>query len=154
MYNCPCNTPVKKCCKSKKPDFYAQFSVLANPPSNTDLPLSILFEGGNQIVLHQNSEITLPAGYLYLIDYLFLATPEANGYMQITPKINGSLNTLYSYFAPAGSQERNVSASGSFTTNAAASENATLSFHLTYPATVRNIDISGTVSVTPLMKIR
>ena len=72
--------------------------------------------------------------------------------MQIVPRINGTLQLLYSFLAPAGSGSRNTSAAGSFTTNAAAEE-ARLSFSLTYPPEVRNIDISGAISITPLIKI-
>lgn len=148
----PCE-PCEPSCESRL-DFYAQYSVQANPPSGTDLPLSVAFQKGNKIYLNNSYEIVLSPGYLYLVDYLFLATTEANGYMQILPKINGIPKLLYSFFAPAGSQERNTSASGSFTTDTAALERAILSFGLTYPATVRNIDISGAISVTPLMKIQ
>lgn len=153
---CPyCKKPKDKCCCEKteeKPDFFAQYSVLASPPSRSDLPFRPVFQKGESIHLDGETEIALKAGYLYLIDYIFLATPEAGGYFEIVPRINGSLRLLYAFFAPAGS-ERNASASGSFTTNEAASEDITLSFNLTYPDTVRNIDISGAVSVTPLMKI-
>lgn len=134
-------------------DFYAQYGVQANPPSGSDLPLFVLFQEGDRIHLNGSSEILLAPGYLYLIDYLFLASPEKNGYMQITPVINGNLNLLYSFFAPANGQERNASASGGFTTNTALSQEGSVSFRLTYPETVRNINISGAVSVTPLIKI-
>lgn len=72
--------------------------------------------------------------------------------MQILPYLNGTPRLLYSYFAPAGNA-RNVSASGSFTTNEAAAGDLRLQFDLTYPEEVRNIDISGVVSVTPLQKL-
>lgn len=72
--------------------------------------------------------------------------------MEIIPYINGTPRLLYSFFAPTGA-ERNTSASAGFTTNEAATSEARLSFRLDYPVTTRNIDISGTVSVTPLMKI-
>lgn len=155
---CPCPgscgcAPQCNCFPGRRDRFYAQFSVRANPPSNSDLPLAVLFQEGNKISLSGSTDIILPSGYLYLIDFLFLATPEANGYMQITPKINGTLHALYSFFAPTGAAERNTSASGSFTTNAAANGDAALAFQLAYPATTRNIDISGAVSVTPLFEI-
>lgn len=149
----PPSKPQCRCRHNRKPNFYAQFGVQANPPSGSDLPFLTIFQKGNQIRLDSNTDIVLPAGYLYLIDYLFLATPEPNGYFQITPRINGSLQGLYSFFAPANMRERNSSASGSFTTIAASQEDAILSFYLTYPETVRNIDITGAVSVTPLMRI-
>lgn len=155
--NCCCDMPKPCRCPHKKsgiPDFYAQFAVQANPPSDTDLPFFVLFEKGEKIILNTGSEIRLPAGYLYLIDFIFSGTPEPDGYLQITPRINNTLRILYSCFAPANNAARNTSASGSFTTDAAAAEAAVLSFNLVYPETVRNIDISGVVSVTPLMQIR
>lgn len=136
-----------------RPDFFAQFGVTSSPASGSSLPLIQLFNVGQGIRLEGDSDIMLEPGWLYLVDYIFLATPEPQGYMQIVPRINGSLRGLYSFFAPAGT-ERNASASGSFTTNEAAVLEARLSFHLTYPATTRNIDISGAVSVTPLIRIR
>lgn len=147
--NCPCPLPPVP---EQNPDFFVQFGVTANPPSGSDLPLIIVFQKGENIYLDEGTDIILEPGYLYQIDYIFLAVPEAGGYMQITPKMNGSLRTLYSFFAPAGTG-RNASASGSFTTNEAAANTARLSFNLVYPDTVKNIDISGAVSVTPLMKI-
>lgn len=130
---------------------YAQYSVQSNPPSNSDLPMQVLFQEGDEISL-DNTEILLASGYLYLVDFIFLATPEADSFMQITPKINNSLRLLYSFFAPTGSASRNASASGSFTIPVTGS-NAALSFNLTYPAAVRNIDITGAISVTALHKI-
>lgn len=159
MNFCNCNTcdicplPKPPCHPGEAISSYAQYGVQSSPPSGSDLPLSILFQEGDSIRQNGDSEILLAPGYLYLIDYLFLATPEANGYLQIVPRINGSLRLLYSFFAPANGRERNASASGSFTTNAAATSEASLSFSLTYPNTVRNIDISGAVSVTPLLRI-
>lgn len=132
---------------------YAQYAVQANPPSNSDLPMSILFQEGGQIALMNNTQIVLVPGYLYLVDFIFLATPGTNSYMQITPKINGSLRLLYSFFAPSGAASRNTSASGSFTIPTT-DDNAILSFNLTYPNTVTNIDISGAISVTMLHKIK
>lgn len=64
--------------------------------------------------------------------------------------LNGNTEII---LAPAGSGSRNTSAAGSLTTNAAATEEARLSFSLTYPPEVGNIDISGAISVTPLIKI-
>lgn len=134
-------------------DFFAQYGVQANPPSGSNLPLLPIFQEGTQIHLNENNEIILSPGYLYLINYLFLASPGPGNYMQIVPKINGALRLLYAFLAPAGSGSPNTSASGSFTTNAAATEEARLSFGLTYPEAVKNIDISGAISITPLIKI-
>lgn len=151
-YCCP-KPPEPPCKECDVPRFFAQFAVQANPPSRTDLPMTIYFQEGDQIRLSQENQIILSPGYLYLVNYLFLATPEADGYMQIVPKINNTLRLLYSSYAPAGSIGRNATASGSFTTNEALTGEALLSFSLTYPSTVRNIDITGVVSVTPLIKI-
>lgn len=131
-------------------DFYAQYRVFANPPAKSFLPLVEAFRKGEEISLAGSTSIRLMPGYLYLINYLFLATPEPDSYMEIVPHINGTPRTLYAFFAPTGT-ERNTSAAGSFTTNEAAEEAVELSFRLDYPETVRNIDISGTISVTPLM---
>lgn len=111
-----------------------------------------MFQKGEEIQLEGDSTIVLPQGYLYLVNYLFLATTEVDSYMQIVPQINGSLRLFYSFFAPSGSY-RNTSASGSFTTDEAAKGDIRLSFSLTYPEVAKNIDITGSVSVTPLMRL-
>ena len=153
--NC-CPPPIPPCPPEppgESINFYAQYGVQSSPPSGSNLPLIPIFQEGTQIHLNGNTEIILPPGYLYLINYLLLATTEPDNYMQIVPRINGTLQLLYSFLAPAGSGSRNTSAAGSFTTNAAATEEARLSFSLTYPPEVGNIDISGAISVTPLIKI-
>lgn len=137
-------------CKPDEPSAYAQYGVQANPPSNTDLPMFVLFQEGEKIALN-STEISLDEGYLYLINYIFLTTTEINSYMQITPRINDALNLLYSSLSSSGNSVRDTSVSGSFTI--AASDNTTLAFYLTYPETVNNIDISGAVSVTALNKL-
>lgn len=145
------------CCPVPYPDFnrnfYAQFSVLANTPSGELIPMTTAFSEGTGIRLENETTIRLRRGFLYLINYVFLASPEPNNYMQIVPVVNGSLRLLYAFFAPSGAQERVTSAAASFTTNEAALADATLSFSLTYPPGVRNIDLSGAVSVTPLIKL-
>lgn len=148
LNDCQCNR-----LKSCELYSYAQYGVQSSPPSNSDLPMSVLFQEGGQIALLGDTEIVLAPGNLYLVDFIFLATPEADSFMQITPKINGTLRLLYSFFAPTGSASRNTSASGSFTIPVT-DNNATLSFNLTYPDTVRNIDISGAISVTLLHRIK
>lgn len=150
MNCCDCNNNCY--CKLCETYSYAQYGVQSNPPSNSDLPMFTLFQEGNQINLN-NTEIVLKSGYLYLINYIFLGTTEINSYIQITPKINNAPNLLYSFFAPSGTTFRNTSVSGSFTLQVL-DEDTTLAFYLTYPDTVRNIDISGTVSVTALNKIK
>lgn len=145
---CPRSCPVPE----KGPDFYAQFGVASSPPSGSNLPFYEVFKSGDGIYLEDEETIILTQGYLYLIEYLFIATPEPGNYMEIVPGINGTLRLNYAFFAPAGSA-KNVSASGGFTTNEAAKSDARLTMNLTYPAEVRNIDISGSVSVTPLMKL-
>lgn len=130
---------------------YAQYSVQSNPPSNTDIPMTILFQEGKQITL-KTTEILLEPDYLYLINFMFLATPEADSFMQITPKINGTLRLLYSVFAPTGSASRSTSATGSFTIPVN-KDTSIVSLNLTYPDTVKNIDLTGSISVTVLHKL-
>lgn len=137
------------CCP---PDFYAQYRVLGSPVSGSFLPFSETFRKGDRIFLANEATIVLEPGYLYLISYLFLATPEADSYMEIVPYMNGTPRLLYAFFAPTGS-ERNTSAAGSFTTAEANQGEVELGFKLTYPAQVQNIDISGSVSITPLRKL-
>lgn len=151
---CTCPKPPCPCPADSVgiPDFYAQYGVTANPETGSKVPFLQLFNEGSQIILEDASTILLPQGYLYLIDYVFLATPEANSYMQIVPELNGILKPLYSFFAPTG-QAGNTSAAGSFTTVEASAGPLRLSFVLTYSQVVRNIDLSGAVSVTPLRKI-
>lgn len=144
---CHCG-PIEPC----KPYSYAQYGVQSSPPSNSDVPMSVLFQEGGQIALMNNTQIVLVPGYLYLVDFIFLAAPGADSYMQITPKIDGVLRLLYSFFAPSGSASGNTSASGSFTIPVL-QNSAILSFGLTYPNTAANIDLSGAVSVTVLHKI-
>ncbi len=147
FYDCPCG-----CIKPCESYSYAQYAIQANPPSRSDLPMFVLFQEGKRISL-SDTKIFLEPGYLYLIDFLFLATPETDSFMQITPKINGVLKLLYSFFAPTGSASRNTSASGSFTVPVMG-DSTNVSFNLTYPDKVKNIDISGAVSVTMLHKIK
>lgn len=131
---------------------FAQFAVQTNPPSNTNLDMTILFQEGEQISLKSLTEILLEPSYIYLINFIFLATPEADSFMQITPMVDGTLRPLYSVFAPTGSASRNTSATGSFTIPVPESF-TTISFNLSYPDTVRNIDITGAVSVSALHKL-
>lgn len=133
-------------------DSFAQYSVLANPPSGNALPMHTVFQEGDAIRLGSETEIILEPGYLYLVNYLFLATPGEEGYLQILPKIDGRPGLLYSVFAPAGSS-KNASASGSFTVRTPGPEEGTLSFVMTYAGPASNIDISGAISVTPLLRI-
>ena len=152
MDKCCCHNP---CCPAPVPaepiDFYAQYGTSYNGASGTYVSFFPVFQEGDGIRLENDTTISLKPGYLYLIDFIFLGTAEADGYMQILPYINGSPRLLYSFFAPAGT-ERNTSASGSFTTNAAISSEVQLSFRLTYSSITRNIDLSGAVSVTPLQR--
>lgn len=148
-----CCRPAERCCPPvpEDPFFYAQFGVSANPASGSFLPLFRIF-GGEEIGIRDNNTVVLPPGYLYLVNYVFQAVPEADSYFQIVPYLNGSPRLITSFFAPSGT-ERNASAAGSFTTNEAAGAAAELAFSLTYPEKVRNIDITGTVSVTPLHRL-
>lgn len=142
---CGCPKP------DRMPGVYAQFATASNPGANTFVPFYRAF-GVEEIGLQEGLKIVLPAGYLYLINYVFLATPEANSFMQLVPYLNGAAQLLYAFYAPTG-VERNASAAGSFTTNVAAREDAELAFWVTYPEKARNLDLSGTVSVTALDKL-
>lgn len=133
-------------------DSYAQYRVLANPPSGSVLPMHTVFQEGDAIKLGSETEIILEPGYLYLVNYLFLATPGQDGYLQILPKIDGRPGLLYSVFATAGIS-KNASAPGSFTVRTPGPEEGTLSFVLAYAGPTSNIDISGAISVTPLLRI-
>lgn len=146
----------QRCVKSCRPkccpiDSYAQYNVSANPPSGSSIPMRTTFQEGEAVSLQEETNIILQPGYLYLVDYLFLATLEANSYMEIVPRINGRLGLTYAFFAPTGSS-RNTSASGSFTMKVSDTGGGMLSFDLTYPEAVKSIDISGTISVTPLLR--
>ncbi|MBS7009400.1 hypothetical protein [Anaerostipes sp.] len=134
-------------------NFYAQYGAYSNDAAGTDINFFPVFQEGSEIQLENDTTILLSPGYLYLIDFIFLATPGASGYMQILPFINGTPRLLYSFFAPAGA-EKNTSASGSFTTNEALASEARLTFRLSYSSSTGNIDLSGAVSVTPLQAVR
>lgn len=158
MPHCDCCRPRPHCCPGPTPEpespaphnkAYAQYGVSSNPASNTNLPIFEIFESGNLTSMASPSSITLKAGYVYLIDYILLATPGANSYFQIVPFINGSAGLLYSAFANSNTNQ-NASASASFTTVTALEQDAVLEFRLTYPASNRNIDISGAISITPV----
>lgn len=130
--------------------FCAQFGVNSNPSSGSDIPFFTVFNIGKQITANNTGVITLSAGFIYHIDYLFLATPEIGSYFQIVPHINHSPALLYSALSQAAVY-RSVSASGSFLTNQALNDAATLRFVLTYPEETVNIDISGAVSIMPAL---
>lgn len=149
MRKCCCRPPVPE----KPFHFYAQYRTIFNGDSGSFLPFQEVFRSGNEIRLENSTTILLPTGYLYLINYLMLATPESNSYMELVPYLNGTARTLYTFLAPTGSGSRNASAAGSFTTNEANAGDLRCSIRLTYPETVRNIDLSGSVSITPLMRL-
>lgn len=154
---CSCSRPsCRPCCPGNKdglPSFYAQFGVTANPASGQMLPLFELFGNGEQIRLSGADTIVLAAGYIYMIQYVFLATTEAESYMQIQPLVNGTMRLLYSYYAQSGPY-RNLSASAGFSVNEAEEADARLQLRIDYPDKVRNIDISGAVSVTPVALVK
>ena len=52
-----------------------QYGVQSSPPSNSNIPMSVIFQEGSQIIL-MDTEIVLVPGFLYLIDFIFLATPN------------------------------------------------------------------------------
>lgn len=131
---------------------FAQYAVAANPATNSFLPFMEKFIQGEGIKLVNDTTIEMKEGYLYQISYLFLATPEANSYMEVVPFLNGTMQRLYSFYAPTGASYRNASASGSFTVFA--KEDTELSIQTAYSPQVRNLDITGAVSVTALKKIQ
>lgn len=151
MSCCHCNECCRPVCPVPAPEtnFYTQFGINANPASGSNLPFFTVFNQGNKISADNNGIITLPAGYIYHIDYLFLATPEIGSYYEILPYINNSPGLLYSFLSQA-SVNRSSSASGGFLTNQALSQNASLRFTITYPPETNHIDISGAVSIIPL----
>ena len=96
-----------RCCNKNQEciDFFAQYGTSSNPTSGSLIPLNAIFRRGDEI--HLEGDIDRPCtapGYLYLIDYVFLATPEADGFMEIIPSINGTPRLLYSFFAPTGAE--------------------------------------------------
>lgn len=145
---CPPEPPFPPGPSVTLPDFCAQYAVAASPASGSNLPFIRQFSYRDRITLADSTTIRLPEGYLYLISYVFIATPEAGNFFEVVPQMNG-VRALYGFYAPAG-QMRNASASASFTTDEALASPLDLSIRLTYPAGVRNIDISGAVSITPL----
>lgn len=129
---------------------YAQYGVNANPPSGAFLPVFEIFEAGGLTSLQPPNAILLEAGYIYLINYIFLATVGEDNYFEIVPFINQNAQLLYSSLVSSSSGSVNATAAGSFTTNLASASLAELQFSLTYPASGRNIDISGAISITPV----
>ena len=91
MDKCCCHNP---CCPAPVPaepiDFYAQYGTSYNGASGTYVSFFPVFQEGDGIRLENDTTISLKPGYLYLIDFIFLGTAEADGYMQILPYINGS----------------------------------------------------------------
>lgn len=160
MSSCPCHDCFNccDCCRPVCPAppidtrFYAQLGVNANPASESTLPFFTVFNEGNRITADSTGIITLAAGYIYHINYIFLATPETGNYYQIVPYLNNSPGLLYSFLSQA-SACRSSSASGGFLTNQAISQDAALHFVLTYSEGTNNIDISGAVSIFPLAAI-
>lgn len=149
MSRCTCNERCCPVCPVPMADtrFYAQLGVTANPASGSNLPFFTIFNLGDRITMEEGI-ITLPAGYIYHIDYLFSATPEIGNYFQILPFINNSPGLLYSFLSQAAVY-RSSAASGGFLTGQALNQDASLRFVLTYPPETVNIDISGAVSITP-----
>lgn len=128
---------------------YAQYGVTASPPSNSFLPFYPILGAGGLTSLPADETIRLLPGYAYMITYVFLATPEAGNFYQLLPYLNGSPRLLYSSMGTAGNN-RNASTCAAFLTNEALYEPLDFSLSLTYPDGVRNIDISGAVSIYPV----
>lgn len=129
--------------------FYAQYGVTANPSSGNNLPFFSVFENGALTALADSTTISLKSGYIYLINIILLATAGENRYLQIVPYLNGAPQLLYATFSPSN-MSQNVSTSSNFITNAALDKDATFQLKLFYPNTPRNIDISGSISITPV----
>lgn len=145
-----CHT-ISSCGNQKDlPNFFAQYGTVTNPSSGDMISFYESFRQGAQISLEEEKTIILQPGYLYLVNYVFLGTPEPEGYLEIVPHINGQPGLLYSFFSASGNT-RNASAAASFTTNAALSEAAMVEFRITYSEITRNINLSGTVSITPII---
>lgn len=139
-----------KCCrpiiKPKYKPASAQFSLVTSPSSGENISLVEAWNYGSGIVLSNDTTITLSAGKLYEISYVFLATTEAGNYFEILPYINGTPRLLYAAMGTAGNN-RNASTSASFLIREAADAEAILSLNITYPESIRNIDLSGVVTV-------
>lgn len=143
----PCPVPEKGL------DFYAQFFMQTNVASESNLPMVEVFHGGEGIYLENPETIVLKPGYVYWIEYLFQITVDPPNDMQIIPGLNGRSRYYYGYLIPPGGS-RYASASGGFITNEAIEKEARLTFKTIYPEEVERIDISGTVSVTPVIKVQ
>lgn len=128
---------------------YAQYGITASPPSHNYLPYYPVWGAGGLTSLPTDETIQLMPGYVYMISFVFLATPEAGNYYQLLPYLNGSPRLLYSALGNAGSG-RTASVSASFLTNEALYDPLDFSLLLTYPDSVRNIDITGAVSIYPV----
>ena len=128
---------------------YAQYGIAASPPSHNYLPYYPVWGAGGLTSLPTDETIQLMPGYVYMISFVFLAVPDAGNYYQLLPYLNGSPRFLYSVLAAAGSG-RTASASAPSLTNDALYEPLDFSLLLTYPDTVRNIDITGAVSIYPV----
>ena len=65
-----------RCCNKNQEciDFFAQYGTSSNPASGSFIPLNAIFRRGDEIHLEEETQIVLAPGYLYLIDYVFLAT--------------------------------------------------------------------------------
>ena len=118
-------------------------------PAIITFPIILSGVPGDSPVCPLDETIQFMPGYVYMISFVFLAVPDAGNYYQLLPYLNGSPRFLYSVLAAAGSG-RTASASASFLTNEALYEPLDFSLLLTYPDTVRNIDITGAVSIYPV----
>lgn len=155
MKKCWCEkfgrNPQDPCC----PESYAQYGTIGRYPSGNYLSFYEVFRKGTEISLEEDQTIVLQPGYLYLIDYVFLATTGSQQRLQILPYINQQPGLLYSVFSISGNED-NVSTAASFTTNAAWDEAAQLEFRVTAGNESGTVtaDLQGAVSVTPLIRKR
>lgn len=128
---------------------YAQYGIAASPPSHNYLPYYPVWGAGGLTSLPTDETIQLMPGYVYMISFVFLAVPVPEITISSCPILMARPVSFYSVLAAAGSG-RTASASASFLTNEALYEPLDFSLLLTYPDTVRNIDITGAVSIYPV----
>ena len=141
--------PQDICC----PDSFAQYGTVGRVPSGSYLSFYEVFREGTDISLEEEQTIILQPGFLYLIDYIFLATIGPGNRFQVIPYINQQPGLLYSVFSISGNEDTATGA-GSFTTNAAWDDAAELRFRVTAGSDAGTVDAGGqgAVSITPLIR--
>lgn len=128
---------------------YAQYVITGSPDSGGYLSFYPQFEEGN-LTFSNNDVIRLSSGFIYLVNYVTQATPEANQYYQLVPYINGQPRLNYSSIGTAAATFRNASAAGSFLVEESSEDDVTLQIQVTYPEATNHIDVSGIFSILPI----